>query len=271
MTQRVITQIDEHGNATVALNRPEVHNAFDPQMVKELTAALKQLEGDPKIRAVVITSVGKNFSAGADIEHMKASAKFTREQNYRSARAMAQMFHTVYALKKPVVAAVRGAVRGGGAGLVAAADIAIGTRDVTIRLTEVRLGIVPAMISPYVVNAIGPRHAHRYFLTGEEIDAAEAFRLGLLHDICEDADLGQRVGETLHELYQGGPEAVAAAKALVEAVGHRPIDESIVEETARRIAEIRGTGEAQEGLSAFLEKRKPAWVESAPKKSKKKS
>lgn len=260
MTQRVLTQIDDDGNATLILNRPEVHNAFDPEMAAEMTAALKRLEADPGVRAVVIMAVGRNFSAGADIAHMKASAKFSRAQNVAAARTMAAMFHTLYTLAKPTIAAVRGAVRGGGAGLLAAADIAIGTRDVTIRLTEVRLGIVPAMISPYIVAAIGERMAHRYFLTGEEIDSGEAFRIGLLHDICEEEAFNEKIGHLLHELYQGGPAAIVAAKRALRAVAHSPIDAAVVKATAERIADIRATPEAQEGLAAFLGKRPPAWT-----------
>lgn len=260
MTQRVLTQIDPDGNAMLILNRPEVHNAFDPEMAAEVTAALKKLEADSQVRAVVVTAVGKNFSAGADIAHMKASAKFTRTQNVAAARTMATMFYTLYSLAKPTIAAVRGAVRGGGAGLVAAADIAIGTRDTTIQLTEVRLGIVPAMISPYIVAAIGERMAHRYFLTGEEIDAAEAYRLGLLHEICEDEHFTATVGRVLHELYQGGPAALIAAKQSLRAVAHASVDASVVNATAERISDLRATPEAQEGLSAFLEKRPPAWT-----------
>ncbi len=202
MTQKVLTQVDDAGNATVALNRPDVHNAFDPEMGVQLITALKKLEADPKVRAVVLMGQGKSFSAGADIEHMKKSAKFTKEQNLKAALASAQIFHTLYTLNKPTIARVHGAVRGGGVGLVAACDIAIGSRDATFRLSEVRLGIVPAMISPYVVAAIGERYARRYFVSGEEFDSAEAFRIGLLHDIVEArqsqrADRGHAVAGVL--------------------------------------------------------------------------
>jgi methylglutaconyl-CoA hydratase len=159
MTQKVLTQIDQDGNATVALNRPEVHNAFDPQLGVELIHALKALEANPKVRAVVLMGQGKSFSAGADIEHMRKSARFSKEQNRKAALASAQMFHTLYTLRKPTIARVHGAVRGGGVGLVAACDIALGSRDATFRLSEVRLGIIPAMISPYVIAAIGERYA----------------------------------------------------------------------------------------------------------------
>jgi methylglutaconyl-CoA hydratase len=271
MTQKVLTQVDNDGNATVALNRPDVHNAFDPEMGVQLITALKALEANPKVRAVVLMGQGKSFSAGADIDHMKKSAKFTREQNRKAAFASAQIFHTLYTLKKPTIARVHGAVRGGGVGLVAACDIAIGSHDATFRLSEVRLGIVPAMISPYVVAAIGERHARRYFVSGEEFDSAEAFRIGLLHDIVEPDHLNLRIGEMLSQIYCGGPHAIVAAKQQIGRIAHAGITAAVVADTANTIADIRATAEAQEGLSAFLEKRKAAWIEPAlQKKARKK-
>ena len=267
MTAKVLTQIDASGNATVALNRPDVHNAFDPEMGVQLIAALKKLEADPEVRAVVLMGQGKSFSAGADIEHMRKSAKFSKEQNRKAAAASAQIFHTLYTLQKPTIARVHGAVRGGGVGLVAACDIAIGSRDATFRLSEVRLGIVPAMISPYVVAAIGERHARRYFVSGEEFDSAEAFRIGLLHDIVEPEHLNARVGAMLSQVYCGGPDAIVAAKRQISRVAHAGITAAVVADTANTIADIRATPEAQEGLTAFLEKRQAAWIEPAvPKK-----
>jgi methylglutaconyl-CoA hydratase len=271
MTQKVLTQVDNDGNATVALNRPDVHNAFDPEMGVQLITALKALEANSKVRAVVLMGQGKSFSAGADIDHMKKSAKFTREQNRKAAFASAQIFHTLYTLKKPTIARVHGAVRGGGVGLVAACDIAIGSHDATFRLSEVRLGIVPAMISPYVVAAIGERHARRYFVSGEEFDSAEAFRIGLLHDIVEPDHLNLRIGEMLSQIYCGGPHAIVAAKQQIGRIAHAGITAAVVADTANTIADIRATAEAQEGLSAFLEKRKAAWIEPAlQKKARKK-
>ena len=268
MAQKVLTQVDENGNATVALNRPDVHNAFDPEMGAQLVAALKELDADRKVRAVVLMGMGKSFSAGADIAHMKKSARFSQAQNLKAARESAQIFHTLHAMQKPTIARVHGAVRGGGVGLVAACDIAIGSRDTTFRLSEVRLGIIPAMISPYVVAAIGERHARRYFVSGEEFDSAEAFRIGLLHDIVEYDHLNSRIGEILSEIYRGGPQAIAAAKRQIDRVAHAGITDAVIAGTATAIAEIRATPEAQEGLSAFLEKRSAAWVEPGAKKSK---
>jgi methylglutaconyl-CoA hydratase len=264
MTDKIITRIDEDGNATVMLNRPEVHNAFDPEMVEALTAALETLGADEKVRAVVLVGAGTSFCAGADIGHMKKSATFTKKQNYEAALESAHMLHTLYSIPKPTVACVRGAVRGGGCGLVAACDIAVASRTATFRLSEVKLGIIPAMISPYVIEAIGARLAHRYMLTGEEFDSAEAYRIGLVHDIAEEEHLNAKIGGLLAHLYTSGPNAVSAIKQLIPISARAAIDKDIIAETSRRIADIRATPEAQEGLSAFLEKRKPSWIEPAP-------
>jgi methylglutaconyl-CoA hydratase len=258
---KIITHIDDHGNATVMLNRPEVHNAFDPEMVEQLTAALIELGADSAVRAVVLVGAGDTFCAGADIGHMKKSAAYSPKQNYESALQSARMLRTLHGLSKPTIACVRGPVRGGGCGLVAACDIAVASRTATFRFTEVKLGIIPAMISPYVIRAIGTRMAQRYMLTAEEFDCAEAFRIGLVHDIAEDDELNARVGGLLAHLYSNGPNALSAVKQLIPVSAKAALDDAIMEETSRRIAEIRATPEAQEGLSAFLEKRKPSWVE----------
>jgi len=271
MSQKVLSQIDADGNATVMLNRPEVHNAFDPEMVDALTATLKKLESNDKVRAIVITGTGRNFCAGADIEHMKKSAKFSRAQNLDNARATAMMLRTLYTLEKPTIACVRGAARGGGVGLVSACDIAIGERGATFRLSEVKLGIIPAMISPFVIGAIGRRHAHRYMLSGEEFDSAEAYRIGLLHDICEEPELNAVVGRMLANLYSSGPNAIVSIKKLIPQVVAARADETLMEMLSERIAQLRTTPEAQEGLSAFLEKRKTAWSTPVSEKAKKES
>ena len=270
MSQKILSQIDADGNATVMLNRPEAHNAFDAEMVDTLTATLRKLESTPRVRAIVLTGAGKNFCAGADIEHMKKTARFSRAQNLENARATALMLHTLHTLEKPTIACVRGAARGGGVGLVAACDIALAERGATFRLSEVKLGIIPAMISPYVIAAMGRHHAHRYMLSGEEFDSAEAFRTGLVHDICEEPELNGLVGRMLAHLYSSGPNAVVAIKKLAREVAGGRIDETLVETTAQRIADIRTTPEAQEGLSAFLEKRKASWVTPATERGKKK-
>lgn len=261
---RVLTNVDDYGNITITLNRPEVHNAFDAEMVSALTTTLADIAADDSIRAVVIAGAGKSFCAGADISHMRQSAKFTRAQNQKAASESARMFHALYTLNKPTIAAVHGAVRGGGCGLIAACDIAIASRTATFRLSEVKIGVIPAMISPYVIAAIGERQARRYMLSGEEFDCAEAWRIGLVHDLVEEEYLASCVGEMLGQLYSSGPKAVQAIKQLIPQSAHSPIGAGIVNETAKIIADIRATAEAQEGLTAFLEKRKPSWTE-APK------
>ena len=267
--QKVLSQVDGDGNATLVLNRPEVHTAFDPEMVNALTAELRRLEAIDAVRAIVITGAGKNFCAGADIEQMRRTAKASREQNLENARATSLMLQTLHGLAKPTIACVRGAARGGGVGLACACDIAIAARGATFRLSEVKLGIIPAMISPFVIGAIGPRQAHRYMISGEELDAAEAWRIGLVHDICEEPDLDERVGRMLAQLYSSGPNAIAAIKKLIPDVAGATIGDPLMETVSQRIAAIRATPEAQEGLSAFLEKRKTAW--SAPASSRKDS
>ena len=271
MSRKILSQFDADGNATVMLNRPDVHNAFDPEMVDALTAALRKLESNDKVRAIVLLGSGKSFCAGADIEHMKKSARASREQNIANARATALMLQTLHQLEKPTIACVRGAVRGGGVGLVAACDIAVAERGATFRLSEVKLGIIPAMISPYVVSAIGTRYAHRYMLSGEEFDAAEAYRIGLIHDICEEPDLNGMVGRLLANLYSSGPKAIVAIKKLIPEVAAARVSDALAEMTAERIAQSRTTAEAQEGLTAFLEKRKAAWVTPASEKAKEKA
>ena len=262
MSQKVLSQIDADGTATVTLNRPEVHNAFDAEMVNALTAVLQKLDADERVRAVVLAGAGRNFCAGADIEAMRRTAQATREQNYENARATTLMLQTLHRLEKPTIACVRGAARGGGVGLVSACDIAIGERGATFRLSEVKLGIIPAMISPFVIGAIGARQAHRYMISGEEFGAAEAHRIGLLHEVCDEPGLEAAVARMLAGLRSSGPRAMAAVKKLIPEVAGAAIDDTLMETVAQRIAGIRATPEAQEGLTAFLEKRKPAW--SAP-------
>lgn len=256
---RLLTHVDAYGTATITLNRPDVHNAFDPETVQALTATLIQFRKEVAIRSVVISGAGPSFCAGADITHMRKSARYSAKKNHAMARATARMFHTLYTLNKPTLAIAHGAVRGGGCGIVAACDIAIAARTATFRLSEVKIGIIPAMISPYVISAMGERQARRYMLTGEMFDAAEAWRIGLVHDIVEQEDLAARAGDLLGDLYSSGPRAMQAIKQLIPRSARSAIGPGIVEATARQIAEIRATTEAQEGLLAFLEKRRPAW------------
>ena len=246
--------------ATVWMNRPEMHNAFDEVVIRELTQAFEHIENDPAARVMVLAGRGKSFSAGADLNWMKRAADATSEENRRDARLLSRMISTLHSLPKPTIARVHGAALAGGTGLTAACDIAIATTQASFGTTEVRLGIVPAVISPYVVAAIGRRAAQRYFLTAERFDAAEAYRLGLVHILCEAKELDAKVAQITEALLAGGPMAQAASKELLARVAGYPIDDVLREDTAQRIAVARATPEAKEGVAAFLEKRKPSWT-----------
>jgi methylglutaconyl-CoA hydratase len=252
--------IDGEGVATLTLNRPEVHNAFDDHLIAGLTTRLRELDHTADVRVVVLAGNGKSFSAGADLNWMKRMAGFSEGENLRDAVALADLLHTLSALTKPTVARVQGAAYGGGVGLVAACDIAVASLSASFSLSEVRLGLIPAVISPYVIAAIGERQARRYFLTAERFDAQEALRIGLVHMVVEEAQLDEAVRGLVGHLSKGGPRAQAAAKALISAVTNRPIDRKLVEDTADRIARIRVTAEGKEGVAAFLEKRPAGWV-----------
>jgi methylglutaconyl-CoA hydratase len=256
----VLLHVDARGVATLTLNRPEIHNAFDDRLIAELAHKLREAANDPDVRAIVLAANGKSFSAGADLNWMKRMARYSEGENLRDAVGLADLMHTISALPKPAVARVQGPAYGGGVGLVACCDIAVGSHAAAFSLSEVRLGLIPAVISPHVIAAIGERQARRYFLTAERFDAAEALRIGLLHAVVEEGQLDAALNAILDQLLKGGPKALAAAKSLIASVANRPIDRGLVEDTAERIARIRVTAEGREGIAAFLEKRPPAWV-----------
>jgi methylglutaconyl-CoA hydratase len=246
--------------AVVTLNRPEVRNAFNEALIAELTAALRALAADETVRAVVLLGAGESFCAGADLNWMKKMAAFSPAQNLADAKALTTMLATLNEMPQPTVARVHGSAFGGGVGIVACCDIAIAAQDATFALSEAKLGLIPAAISPYVIEAIGARAARRYFLTAERFTAAEAFRLGLLHDLAVPAELDAKINELLGFLVTAGPHAQAEAKLLIRAVAHRPIDRALIADTAKRIAHVRATKEGKEGVAAFLAKRRAAWV-----------
>lgn len=256
----ILTQIDERGLATLTMNRPELHNAFDDAFIAALTGELQRLEADESVRVVILAASGRSFSAGADLSWMRRMADYTREENLTDALGLAELMRTLATLKKPTIARVQGAAYGGGVGLVACCDMAIASRRATFCLSEVKLGLIPAVISPYVVEAMGPRAARRYFQSAEVFDAAEAHRLGLVHELTEEKDLAASVERLAAALLANGPRAMAAAKGLVARVASGPIDGAMIRDTAERIADTRASAEGKEGLSAFLEKRKPLWV-----------
>jgi methylglutaconyl-CoA hydratase len=259
--------IDADGIATVTLDRPEIHNAFDDVMVAELTHALRELDADPRVRVVIIAANGKSFSSGANLNWMKQMATYSEAQNAKDAAGLAELMHTLYSLSRPTIARVHGPAYAGGLGLVACCDIAIATREATFCLTEVRLGLIPAVVAPYVIAAIGERQARRYFLTAERFSAAEAFRIGLIHDLVEEDELGGALNTVVTQLFMGGPKALAQCKEWIGQVAHSQIDERLVADSARRIAKLRASPEGREGIAAFLEKRDSSWVAAARKKS----
>ena len=245
----------------VTLNNPEKHNAFDDVLITDLTAALRTFDANENVRVVILSAVGKSFSAGADLNWMKRMSAYSEEENLRDAMALGELMRTLHGLSKPTIARVQGAAYGGGVGLVACCDIAVGTHNAAFSLSEVKLGLIPAVISPYVIAAIGERAAHRYFLTAERFDAAEGFRLGLLHElVASDDDMDEKINDICDALLQGGPLAHFEAKALISAVSNRPIDDAVIADTAKRIARVRASAEGKEGLSAFLDKRKSRWI-----------
>jgi methylglutaconyl-CoA hydratase len=245
--------------AHLVLDRPEARNAFDGAMVRELTDAVVAASGRDDVRVLVLAGRGSVFCAGADLEWMKKAGSFTREENLEDARALFELFHEIDRSPKAVVASVHGAALGGGAGLVAAADIVVAEEGARFGFTEVRLGLVPAVISPFVASKIGVSAARELFLTGERFTAAKAAAIGLVHRVVKLDELDAAVDERVGELLRAAPGAVAAAKGLVRSVSGPPVD-SLRELVCRLISERRASEEGREGLRAFLEKREPGWA-----------
>lgn len=259
----VLYNKDPRGVATITLNRPEVHNAFNDDVINLLREAINDSAADNDVRAVVLRSNGKNFSAGADLRMMKSSVNSTRDENYANSKDMGRMFHTLNNMPKPVIALVQGSAFGGALGLIACCDIAIASQDAAFCLSEVKIGLAPAVISPFVVAALGERAARRYFQTAEKISAAKAAELGLVHELVESAEsFDEALFPILKSILCNAPGAVAKSKELVQNVSRAAIDEDILGYTAEIIADLRIADEGQEGLSAFFEKRKPHWIKS---------
>ena len=246
--------------ALVWLNRPDVHNAFDAALVRDLTEAFEQLSTAPDVRLIILAARGKSFSAGAQAQWMQQQGAATAEENFADAQRLARLFHLIATCPKPTVARVQGGAYGGGVGLIAACDYALGSSHGMFCISEVRLGLIPAVISPYVLRAIGERHASRYFLTAERFDAQTAFRVGLLHEVVDPAHLDERLQGITSALLAGAPAAQAEAKQLIAAVANQPITPELMRDTAQRIAQRRAHPEAAEGLAAFLAKRPASWI-----------
>lgn len=259
MDDNLLIQIDGRGVARLTLNRPKLKNAFDDVLIARLDGALATLATDDTVRVVIITGAGDAFSAGADLGWMRRMADMTEAENEADARALATLMHRLDRFPKPTIAAVNGPAIAGGMGIVACTDIAVGIETASFGLSEVRLGLIPAVISPFVIRAIGPRAARRYFLTAERFAADEAMRLGLLHEVVTAECLEERVEALVADLLAGGPVSLARSKMLVRDVEQAPVDDALLTETARRIAAVRVSPEGREGIGAFLEKRKPSW------------
>ena len=257
MSQYTSYQVDARGVARLSLNRPDVHNAFDDVMIAELIEALNSAENDDAVRVLVLQSAGKNFSAGADLNWMRSMAEKDYQQNIDDAGELSLLMQRLDELSKPTIALVQGAAFGGAVGLAACCDMVLAQPKTSFCLSEVKIGLIPAVISPYVVKAIGERQSRRYMLTAERFFAEQALALGLVHRIVDDFE--PALAEWLDALLNNSPQALDACKSLIANVGSRPIDASVRKHTIEAIAKIRVSDEGQEGLSAFLEKRPAAW------------
>lgn len=249
----------KNGIARVTLNRPEVRNAFDDALIASLTKVFNEIKSDDAIRVMILAGTGPAFCAGADLNWMKRMAGYNYRKNLADARALARMLAALDRLPKPTIARVHGPVFAGGTGLVAACDIAVGTPQASFCLSEAKLGLSPATISPYVIRAMGESNARRYFLTAEVFDAEEALRIGMLSALVSSSEIDSKIENLTSHLLAGGPKAHGKIKGLIRAVAGRPVSDALVADTAKRIAEIRVSPEGKEGIASFLEKRKPSW------------
>ena len=252
---------NHHGVTTLWLNRPETRNAFNEFMIADLSAALDVLAKDEATRVVVVAGRGTAFCAGADLNWMKKMSGYGYDENLADASALANMLHKLYSLPKPTVARVHGPAFAGGIGMVSVCDIAVASTEAHFKVSEVLIGLTPATISPYLLNAMGEREARRYFLTAEGFDAAEALRIGLLHQVVPPEQLDDAINTMTGHLLKGGPAALAVTKDLIDTVARSPLDQAMLAETAKVIAKIRSTDEGREGIRSFLEKRRPAWLQ----------
>ncbi len=246
--------------ATIWLNRPDVRNAFNEVAIFEIAHAFRALDKDRHVRVIVLAARGTAFCAGADLNWMKKMASYTDAENLADAGMLADMLHAIYHCTKPTIARVQGDCYAGGMGLVAACDMAVAHESAGFCLSEVRLGLIPATISPYVIRAIGERAAHRYFLTAERFSAAEAKAMGLVHEVADDVSLDHVLDSLVKSLLGCSPHAVGEAKRLLHDIAGESIDSHLIADTVRRIAEIRASEQGREGVQAFLQKRKPAWL-----------
>jgi len=246
--------------ATLTINRPEIHNAFDDRLIAELTARYQALEADPAVQVVVLAANGASFSAGADLNWMRRMAEYTEAENLADAGRLASLLRRIDTLSKPTIAKVQGSAFAGGIGLIAVSDVVLAAAHAEFAVTEVRIGLIPAVISPYLVRAMGAREARRLFLTAQRFSADHARRVGLVHEVVAADELDARVAHTVSLLRHNSPQAMTAAKQLVADVVDRPIDQAMIDRTVQGIARQRASADGVEGLTAFLQKRKPRWA-----------
>lgn len=255
-----LTQTTQGAIRTITLSRPDMRNAFNDEVIAELKAAFEDAGQASDVRCVVLAAVGPAFCAGADLNWMRRMADYTRDENLADAACLAEMLRTLYECPKPTIARVQGDVFAGGVGLVAACDMAVSVDTATFCLSEVKLGLIPATISPYVIRAMGTRASHRYFLTAERFNAVEAHRIGLVHEVVTADALDAKVNELAQALVSASPNAVKACKHLVQDVANKDIDSALIARTVSGIADIRASAEGKEGVQSFLQKRKPNWL-----------
>jgi methylglutaconyl-CoA hydratase len=260
MSYQTLEVSAQQGLAHIWLNRPEVRNAFNETVIAELAHAFASFGAEPGVRAIVLAAHGAAFCAGADLNWMKKMAGYSDAENHADALVLASMLRTIYECPKPTVARVHGACYAGGMGLVAACDIVVASTAAEFCLSEVKLGLIPATISPYVIKAMGEQAARRYFLTAERFTASEAYRIGFAHELVPEEVLDKQVNLLTRALISNSPNAVKQAKRLVRDIAGRPIDDAVLADTAERIASIRASDEGREGVRSFLEKRKPSWL-----------
>jgi len=261
MTEPVITTtVDDHGIALITMNRPKLRNAFNEEIIHEICESMGRLNSDTNVRAIALTGAGNAFSAGADLSMMQRAASYSSAENKDDARRLAHMLISIYDSPKPTIALVNGPAMGGGLGLIAACDIAVGVEEAFFALSEVRVGLIPAVISPFVLQAIGTRQARRYFISGERFDAVKAMEIGLLHQIVPANQLDEAAKHITGEILSCAPNAIIEAKQLIGKVAGAPIDAGLMNDVAERIAKRRTSAEGKEGVSAYLEKRTPSWI-----------
>jgi methylglutaconyl-CoA hydratase len=260
----LLTKIDDNGIATLSLNKPEKHNCFDDTLILEITEALNTLASNKAVRVLILMGEGKSFSAGGDLSWMQRMANYTHEENEKDAGQLAEMLRVLNEFPKPTIARVQGAAFGGAVGLVSCCDMAIGAERASFSLSEVKIGLIPATISPYVIQAIGVRASRRYFQTGERFNAEAALKLGLLSEVVSEEELDSTINDLVDVLLANSPQALTQAKQLILDYANREITPDLIKDSCTRIADIRVSAEGQEGLKAFLEKRSPNWVKQGP-------